>query len=163
MAASEFRITEGELYFGDDVEAVSTLLGSCVAVVVWHATLKKGGMCHIVLPQNWKKEPDNRYANCAITTITGHIRRINTRPEEYVTCLYGGGEMFAQTSGRNTVGRRNIDAVKKILTLHGYRISCEDTGGSCYRKIRLSLATGEVFIEAVNVHDRRKGEFGCPK
>ena len=40
----------GELFFGERVSDLHTLLGSCVAVTWWHAKRRIGGMCHYLLP-----------------------------------------------------------------------------------------------------------------
>ena len=39
----------GELYFGQR-HLLKTLLGSCVAITLWHPQRQLGGMCHFLLP-----------------------------------------------------------------------------------------------------------------
>ncbi len=46
----EVFLQPGELYFGDGRTRVRTLLGSCVAIAVWHPRLRIGGLCHYMLP-----------------------------------------------------------------------------------------------------------------
>jgi len=40
----------GELHFGGEVQSLKTLLGSCVALTLWHPKRRIGGMCHFLLP-----------------------------------------------------------------------------------------------------------------
>ncbi len=150
MLKKDHHIIEGELYFGDDVTSVSTLLGSCVAVVVWHPKLRVGGMCHIILPDQGNMECHNKYANCAISTISRRIKQIHSKPQDYVTCIYGGGKMFDfSVREKMAVGDRNIEMVYKILAEKKYVISEENVGGRCYRKIKLYINTGEKILESV--------------
>ena len=40
----------GDLYFGDRHTRIRTLLGSCVAITLWHPVALIGGMCHYMMP-----------------------------------------------------------------------------------------------------------------
>jgi len=153
----EYYIIEGEFYFGDDVKSVATLLGSCVAIVVWHPEIKVGGMCHIVLPDQGIKNDSNKYANCAVTNFIRCIKKINTQPQDYRTCIYGGGAMFVnRNKSISNIGKRNVEAVKKMLFNTNFRIYGEDTGGQFYRKIRLNLITGDINLKAINIKEGNK-------
>ena len=46
----EIFLQPGEFYFGEGKTRVRTLLGSCVAITLWHPRLHLGGMSHYVLP-----------------------------------------------------------------------------------------------------------------
>ena len=58
----------GEFYFGEEKTRIRTLLGSCVAVTLWHPKLRIGGMCHYMLPRRPRDKAgaaeklDGRYA-----------------------------------------------------------------------------------------------------
>ncbi len=153
----EHYIIEGEFYFGSDVKSVSTLLGSCVAIVVWHPKIKVGGMCHIMLPEPGLKDCSNKYANCAIANFIRCIYKINTRPQDYQTYIYGGGAMFVNTiQSKNSIGQRNIEASRKILLKEKFIIRGQDTGGNFYRKIKLNLITGDINLKAIDIEEGNK-------
>ena len=40
----------GKFHFGGGNVRVHTLLGSCVAITVWHPLKRVGGICHYLLP-----------------------------------------------------------------------------------------------------------------
>jgi len=152
MLENGHYLVQGELYFGDDVNTISTLLGSCVAVIIWHPKLKIGGMCHIVLPRNSGVKFDNRYADCAISTFSNYIKRLGINPREFTTNVYGGGCMFQEvTDSVIMVGNSNIEATKLMLVDQGFKIDKEETGGQCYRKVKLTLKTGEVRVKTVSI------------
>jgi len=46
----EVVLGPGDLYFGDRRTRIRTLLGSCVAVTLWHPKAQIGGMCHYMMP-----------------------------------------------------------------------------------------------------------------
>ena len=66
----EIFLQPGEFYFGDEKTRIRTLLGSCVAIVLWHPKLRIGGMCHYMLPHSPRErhgQPlDGRYAEDAM-------------------------------------------------------------------------------------------------
>lgn len=42
----EVYLRPGDFCFGEGRLRITTLLGSCVSVVLWHPTQAHGGMCH---------------------------------------------------------------------------------------------------------------------
>jgi Chemotaxis protein; stimulates methylation of MCP proteins len=50
MAIMEIFLQPGDWYFGDRDTRIRTLLGSCIAITIWHPRLLVGGMCHFLLP-----------------------------------------------------------------------------------------------------------------
>jgi chemotaxis protein CheD len=47
---NEIYLQPGEYFWGGERNRVKTLLGSCVAICIWHPRLKIGGMSHCLLP-----------------------------------------------------------------------------------------------------------------
>jgi chemotaxis protein CheD len=67
-------LKQGELAIVSGDYKVFTLLGSCVAVVLWDEGSKIGGVNHYMLPQ-WQNKgvPDVRYGDVAITELHDKI------------------------------------------------------------------------------------------
>lgn len=55
--AREVILQPGELFFGKEDVVVKTLLGSCIAITLWHPEQKQGGMCHYMLPTRGNPRP----------------------------------------------------------------------------------------------------------
>src|SRR5437867_13268763 len=93
----EIFLQPGEWYFGDADTRIRTLLGSCVAITIWHPRRCLGGMCHYLLPT---RNParidtlDGRYGDEALLLLLQEVTRHNTILEEYTVKLFGGGNMF---------------------------------------------------------------------
>ena len=47
---NEIYLQPGEYFWGGENNRVKTLLGSCIAICIWHPVLKIGGMSHCLLP-----------------------------------------------------------------------------------------------------------------
>lgn len=153
----EIFLQPGEFYFADEHTRIRTLLGSCVAITMWHPRLRQGGMCHYMLPVHAGrrgKEPDGRYADDAIALFLRELRANGTRPEEYQVKLFGGGRMFAPRAGGKVIealdiGLRNIDTGRRLLAERGFRIHVEHLGGEGHRNVIFDIASGEVWMRHV--------------
>lgn len=147
-SAPEIFLHPGEFHFGSGPEVIRTLLGSCVAVTLWHPQYRIGGMCHILLPscQSACHSPfDERYACDAIKRFAFELQIKGISPSVCRIKLFGGGNMFAGTrASEMNVGERNIIATRSALAAHGFQILAEHVGGTQPRRLTLNLATGRV-------------------
>lgn len=139
----------GEWYFGGEYERIHTVLGSCVALSVWHPQLKVGGMCHYLLPvapaRNKTKAGDCRYANNALAQMKKSM--LGFAPiNEYKVGVYGGGDMFSFESPRS-IGYENIAYARQWVTREKIQVSQFDVGGTLSRSFILMMDTGEVQIK----------------
>lgn len=143
----EVFLHPGELYFGRAPTIVSTLLGSCVAVTLWHPKKNIGGMCHVVLPESAEGKFDMRYGDCAIAEFAKQAIKYSTRTQDYVVHVYGGSDMFPdmQKASGMKIGDRNIEKINQLLKLYKFHIKEVDTGGTNSRKIKLDLSDGSVW------------------
>ena len=144
----EIYLQPGEIHYGGGDVMVTTLLGSCVAIVIWHERLHVGGMCHFMLPSRAavvSGQWDGRYADEALAIFKKEITKQRTPPKDYRVAVFGGGDMFPSIVGSGLdVGPRNVRAGHKLLRLHGFVIHQEDVGGIGHRRVRFNLLNGEV-------------------
>lgn len=150
----EVFLQPGEFYFGEERTRIRTVLGSCVAVALWHPQLRIGGMCHYMLPVRPHargREPlDGRYADEAMQLFVGELRRSRTHPAQYRAKVFGAGAMFAGVAGRHPdISARNMEAARELLALHGFRVHAQDIGGRGHRNVILDLWTGDVWLKRV--------------
>lgn len=155
----EVYLQPGELYFGSGDLRLSTLLGSCVSVTVWHPVHRIGGMCHFMLPSRAdesRTEFDGRYGDEALAVIRREIAAAKTKPRDYQVGVFGGGNMFATgNTGSIDIGRRNIHAARQLLQRHGFAVDWEDVAGAGYRRLWLNLKTGDVRCVQVDGDKQR--------
>lgn len=149
----EIFLQPGEFYFGEENTRIRTLLGSCVAVTLWHPRLHIGGMCHYMLPSRMgepgRETLDGRYADEAMRLFLRELKASRTRPTEFQVKLFGGGNMFGGTTRRHEldISTRNVEAGRQLLRQHGFRLSAEDLGGLGHRNVMLELWSGDVWVK----------------
>ncbi len=148
---SEVFLRPGEFYFGQGEVQVRTILGSCIAITLWHPQRKIGGMCHFMLSRPQKiltPNLDGRYAEDAVQLFLKHITKYQTQVNEYQVKVFGGGNMFPEITknSANNIGQRNMQIARELLREHHFRIHASHLGGIGYRRVILSLPTGEVWI-----------------
>ena len=157
--AIDIVLKPGEFHFGGGHTRIHTLLGSCVAITLWHPLKRIGGMCHYLLPTRGlnQKLSQGHYADEAVQLFLDEICRARTKPRDYEVKLFGGGNMFAALRGRSpalNVPHSNIEHGARLLRQHGFHIKATDVGGSGHRKIYLELWNGDVWVQRQVVRDR---------
>ena len=138
----------GQMHIGQQVTSLRTLLGSCVAITLWHPQRRIGGMCHFLLPQRQRRPgepPDGRYGDEAVEAMVLSIKALRTSPEEYVAHLYGGADTMSGTSAAKfNIGERNIEQGWTLIDRYGFLLEGVDVGEDIPRMVSLSLADGQV-------------------
>ena len=144
----------GDFHFGRGNTRISTLLGSCVSLTLWHARMRIGGMCHYMMAERDQRtepaghEPDGRYATEAFALFLRHIEKAATRPSEYQAKLFGGGNMFIEQQTLNTmnVAIKNIKAAWQLTQHLGLTIKAHHLGHAGHRSLIFELASGNVWV-----------------
>ena len=140
----------GDFHFGGGNTRISTLLGSCVSITLWHPRKKIGGMCHYMMTERDRPTEgplDGRYANEAFALFLLHVDRAGTRPSEYQAKLFGGANMFGQkATGKLDIGTRNIDVAHQLLAAQHIALVAEHIGGSGRRKLHFDVWSGNVWL-----------------
>lgn len=152
-APTEIYLNPGDFHFSDGNVRIHTLLGSCVAITLWHPVFRCGGMCHFLLPARQKTETalsalDGRYGDEALKMFESEIARFNTRSQEYQAKIFGGGNMFESLkSGKvSSVADNNVTQARMLLEHAGFPIVAEDVGGRGHRRIIFDLNDGNVWV-----------------
>lgn len=140
----------GDFHFGAGHTRISTLLGSCVSVTLWHPRKRIGGMCHYMMAERDRPDGstlDGRYASEAFALFLMHVDKAGTRASEYQAKLFGGANMFGQKPDTKLdIGGRNIDAAHRFLTAQHIAVMAEHIGGSGRRKLHFDVWSGNVWL-----------------
>jgi chemotaxis protein CheD len=148
IAGTEVLLQPGEFYFGGAATRIRTLLGSCVAITMWHPARKIGGMCHYMLPsrQTPSRPLDGKYADEAMALFMLEVARHHTRPEEYQVKLFGGGTMFPGYSEKTNIALSNVRAARRLVKQHHLRLRAEDLGRNGHRNVIFDISSGHVWV-----------------
>lgn len=124
---------------------VTTILGSCVAVCLYDAFLKIGGINHYMLPEwDGKGTPSSKFGNYAISQLISKLENMGCEKKNLIAKIFGGGEVIQNNGNQFNIGQRNIEIAEKLLSEHGIKIVSSSTGGFNGRKIIFNTQTGEV-------------------
>jgi chemotaxis protein CheD len=143
----------GEYYFGDQETRIRTLLGSCVAITMWHPERRIGGMCHCLLPERAGPAQadglDGRYVDEAIAWLLCEAVRDDSNPADYHVKLFGGGNMFGKLGVTSNVqiGNKNAITAQRILAGIGLSAKATDLGGQVHRSLIFEVGTGDVWVK----------------
>jgi chemotaxis protein CheD len=138
----------GQMHFGQQASSVRTLLGSCVAITLWHPVRRIGGMCHFLLPSRQRRPgdaTDGRYGDEAVEAMVQALKVLRASPEEFVAHLYGGADTMSGVSvAKFNIGERNIEQGWSLIDRYGFQLDGVDVGEDIPRMVSLSLADGTV-------------------
>ncbi len=122
-------------------------LGSCVAVVLYDASQKKGAMAHVMLAKNPINESvplrPGKYADTAIPALLNQLR-----PKGKVSAYLIGGATMPMASSiiSSSIGNMNAEVLRTELKKAGIFIAGEEIGGSLARTVEFLTASGELRI-----------------
>ncbi|MGA7802582.1 MAG: chemotaxis protein CheD [Gammaproteobacteria bacterium] len=153
-SAIDLFIHPGEYQFADEHFRIRTILGSCVAVVLWHPRRRIGGMCHFMLPKRLRPSGaplDGRYGEEALELLVRQAAKATTPLEDYVVKVFGGGNMLAphHAAGKD-VATRNAEAALALIAARGLRIKAHSLGGIGHRHVIFDVASGDVWVRHVS-------------
>jgi chemotaxis protein CheD len=138
----------GQMHFGGEAASVRTLLGSCVAVTLWHPGKRIGGMCHFLLPSRTRRSGDaleGKYGDEALEAMVARLRLARTDPGEYEAHLYGGADTMPELTGvKFNIGERNIEQGWTLIDRYGFQLQGVDVGEDVPRTVTLNCADGSV-------------------
>lgn len=151
----EIYLQPGELWFGDENTRIRTILGSCVAITLWHPHRRIGGMCHYMLPSRARRhgaDLDGRYGDEAMALLIRHIHAAGGRLQDFEAKLFGGGRMFHHDYGEGrccagAVHDRNVEVARAMAARHGLPIKAEHLGGHGHRQVILDLWSGHAWLK----------------
>ncbi len=156
----EVYLRPGDFCFGEGRLRITTLLGSCISIILWHPLLAHGGMCHYMMPS--RNQPrghaplDGKYGDEAMELFMQELKKRRTVPMQYQVHLYGGGNMFNDPAAMTVnIGMKNIEAAYSMLDEYGLTLACDHIGNFGHRKVEFNVWNGEVKL--IHVDNRMKG------
>lgn len=144
---------------------ISTVLGSCVSVVLWDPLKKIGGMNHFMLPGNPKRvfylDDNGRYGMQAMELLINSLMKLGIRKERLVAKVFGGATVLRTLGNEElSISRANIDFAFNYLDLEQIRVEASDTGGKQARKIIFNPETGKVQLYRLrNIREEEEQEY----
>ena len=150
----------GDMFVGDNNYQISTTLGSCVSITLWHSLRQIGGMSHFLLPTRegmaTAPAPDGRYGDEALQMMFKALEAAGVNPLQCEAKVFGGGNMFpgnhharGKQAQSATVGQRNGQAAQALLTSFGLKVASEFLYGIGHRQVIFDISTGDVWSRQI--------------
>lgn len=139
-------------------ELITYALGSCVGICLYDRETKLAGMVHILLPYKKDAVSQNnpyKFADTGIVMLVQVMERYGASGKRLVAKIAGGAEMFQKTGTFQKgpddlqIGRRNVEAVRKVLKELKIPVIADDTGDRLGRTISFSAETGQLTVKTV--------------
>jgi chemotaxis protein CheD len=147
------RVADLRAGVGDDV-LVTVGLGSCVAILLYDAEARVGGLAHVLLPSPALAARDAnpaKFPQYAVPNLLQLMTAQGARKDRVTGRLAGGASMFAALAPPGTVqmGERNLVAARQALSSHGVPLVGEAVGGDYGRTVRFRVRDGRVEVSTV--------------
>jgi chemotaxis protein CheD len=164
-ALPEIQLNSGGLIVAEEPQWVVTVLGSCVAVTMFHSRSGLAAICHALLPQPRSDAPAHisrtergRYVTLVVPAMVHQFIERRIKPADIEVKLFGGANIL-QVGGKGQhlqgVGSANVVAARQSLAGFQLKIIAENVGGLRGRKILFNTQTGEVLHKHLaHMHER---------
>ena len=141
----------GDYAVSDDGTPLSTVgLGSCIGIVIYDKRRKIAGLSHIMLPtMGPKQDRIGKYADTAIPALLDEMKKKGCNILNCKAKIAGGASLFAFNDDSLQIGKRNAEAVQKILNEYRISIVGKDVGGNRGRTITFYPDNEELHIRMV--------------
>jgi chemotaxis protein CheD len=138
----------GQLYASSQPSAVTTVLGSCVAICLWDPVAEVGGMNHYLLPffaGSGRGTP--RFGNVAVAQLLDRLQAAGALRGRLQAKVFGGAcvlEAFRAREGH--LGEKNASVAFKLLEELAIPVVSQDVGGRSGRKLIFHSDTGHAWV-----------------
>lgn len=142
-------VVQGEFQVSKDpTVALSTVLGSCVAVCLYDTEAKVGGMNHYLLAEGARDDTNAlRYGTNAMELLINALLKRGATRSLLRAKVFGG----SQLSGRfGHIGRTNVEFALGFLSAEGLPIEGQDLGGTTARRVNFHPVTGRARCASIN-------------
>jgi len=141
---SKHYLMPGKVFASAEPVAVTTIVGSSVAICLWDPENHIGGINHFLLPEvPEEEEASARYASTANEALLAELLALGASFYHLEAKIFGGSEP-AITFGNSSecLGTRNVKAAIRFLDVKGIRISEKRIGGRHGRKLIFQTDNG---------------------
>ncbi|HEY2856211.1 MAG TPA: chemotaxis protein CheD [Gemmatimonadaceae bacterium] len=157
---SEIRVKVADFAVARDEQTLITIgLGSCVAIMLYDAAARIGGLAHTLLPdESMARDRSNpaKFAASAVALLLAEMTRLGADARRVRAKLVGGASMFSNLlpKGSINIGDRNVLAARQALGRCDVPIDAEDVGSDHGRSVHFHLEDGRVEVRSLKKGNR---------
>lgn len=128
IIGGEFAIT-----YDFDNLPIATLLGSCVAVMLYDSVMRIKGMNHFLLPSSCAQGESCRFGLYAMESMLNEMYKLGCRKENISAKIAGGATILKDFS--DNIGERNVLFARTFCRSEGIKVISESVLGNNGRVI----------------------------
>ena len=147
VPAARTYLNGGQVHISEGAEAITTILGSCVAVCLFDPVARVGGMNHFLLPRCLGREPSPRFGDIAMRELFERTLLRGARQERLVAKVFGGARVMQAPSGRKPLGEENTELALEFLAAKRIPVEQRDVGGTSGRKLVFRVGDGAAWVK----------------
>lgn len=148
-ATDRATVGMGETAIAAAPHHLTTILGSCIAVVMYSPQHRVGMLSHVVLPRaTGTTSYPAKFADTAVPYMLAVLQGRGIRPDAILAKITGGACMFGNCKTMQ-IGDANVQAATEALANAGVRVVAQDVGGTLGRRIAFDLSTGSITVECI--------------
>jgi chemotaxis protein CheD len=139
----------GKIFAAAQPFAISTILGSSVALCLWDSAHRIGGANHFMLPDGPEDgENATRYANVANPALLRRMLDLGAELKTLEARIFGGSlPPVTFGNGGDRLGERNVQVATHFLSLNGIRLVQSEVGGTRGRKLVFHTDDGRAWSD----------------
>ena len=139
----------GKIFVAAQPFAISTIVGSSVALCLWDSARGIGGANHFMLPEGpQNSENASRYGNVANPALLQRMLGLGAEIKTMEAKIFGGSlTNVSFASEHDHLGERNVQAVNHFLNMNGIRLAHSEVGGTQGRKVIFHTDDGRFWSE----------------
>lgn len=150
VARTRHYVAPGQILVSASPAAVTTILGSCVAVCLWDSQKRIGGINHFMLPQFAEVGAASpRFGNVAMEQLVEQMRLAGARLPMLQARVFGGSCMFEPMQGPDHLGQKNAGLAIDYLRRRGIQIVETDVGGTRGRRLIFHTDEGTACLKLI--------------
>lgn len=153
----------GEIYIAQAPILISTLLGSCVSLVLYCKRQRITAISHAQLPEDkvthkcsdlcpvkclamTGDQTRNKYLTCSTQNMLGQLATLGVQKEDLEVKIFGGANVLTSYTSALAIGSQNVAMAHTLVAQHRLKLVGEDTGGASGRTIYCYTESSEVLV-----------------
>ncbi len=147
VAEERVYLHPGQLAVAASPCAMTTVLGSCVAVCLHDPVRRVGGLNHFLLPKSAGRETSTRYGDTAMRRLMVEMLRLGSKVSHLEATVIGGAcVLHAYLGNKASLGQNNVRMALDALEMARIPVLLRDVGGNRGRHVTFHPHTGDVVV-----------------
>ncbi len=139
----------GQLAVSAEPAAITTVLGSCVAVCLFDPVTRVGGLNHFLLPLHVERERSARFGSVAVPLLIEELRKLGANRAALQAKVFGGGSIITAFRRGGALGDENVTLALRLLAEAGIPVLDKDVGGQAGRKVIFHTDDGTAWVRCL--------------